>query len=124
MRCGKIEYFLSLQKRNRLPQPHASNADHVNQPLPKIGKHFKIGLLGLSPTSIDLVMDQRSCTTCILGLKVMKMFLYYDEQTFLFSMLCHTECLNALCSVNLHCTLYMTGFRMSPVANLINNLRS
>ena len=32
LRCGKIENFLSLQKRNRLLHPHASNADRVNQP--------------------------------------------------------------------------------------------
>ena len=29
--CGKIENFLSLRKCNRLRQPHASNADRVNQ---------------------------------------------------------------------------------------------
>ena len=33
VRCGKIENFLSLRKRNRLPQPHASNADRLNEPL-------------------------------------------------------------------------------------------
>ena len=32
VRCGKIEKFLFLQKRNRLPQPHASNADCLNEP--------------------------------------------------------------------------------------------
>ena len=33
VRCGKIENFLSLRKCNRLPQPHASNANRLNEPL-------------------------------------------------------------------------------------------
>ena len=33
MQCRKIENFLSLRKRNGLPQPHASNADRLNEPL-------------------------------------------------------------------------------------------
>ena len=32
VRCTKIEKFLSLRKRNHLPQPQVSNAARVNEP--------------------------------------------------------------------------------------------